>query len=81
LVIFRLAHHFDRNPTLVGYLVAIAVRGYAIASANEALQTGPVSKGVREALDTELVRQERMEGYTWALKSERAYVVESLRNI
>jgi hypothetical protein len=81
LVIFRLAHHFDRNPTLVGYLVAIAVRGYAIASANEALQTGPVSKGVREALDTELVRHERMDGYTWALKSERAFVLDSFRNI
>lgn len=77
LVIFRLARHFDRNPTMVGYLIAIAVRGYAIASANEALETGPISKDVRDALDAELAIQERMDGFVWAMKSERAYVLES----
>jgi hypothetical protein len=71
LVIFRLARHFDRNPTIVGYLVAIAVRGIAVRSANDALQAGPVSKEVREALDAELATQERMEGFVWAMKSER----------
>ena len=30
LLIFRLARHFDHNPMIVGYLVAIAVRGCAI---------------------------------------------------
>ena len=34
LVLFRLARHFDRNPMLVGYLVAIAIRGMAVDSAN-----------------------------------------------
>ena len=72
LVIFRLARHFDRNPMIVGYLIAIAVRGYGNRSANEALQTGPVSKEVRDALDAELAIQERMEGFVWAMKSERA---------
>ena len=50
-------------------------------SANEALQTGPISKEVRDALDAELAIQERMEGFAWALKSERAYTLESFRNI
>ena len=50
-------------------------------SANEALQTGPISKEVRDALDAELAIQERMEGFAWAIKSERAYVLESFRNI
>ncbi len=56
LLIFRLATHLDHNPTIVNYLVSIAVRGIAIDSANEALQSGPVSKEVRDALDAELAR-------------------------
>ena len=80
LPIFRLARHFDRNPAIVSYLVAIAVRGVAIDSVNAALQTGPVSKEVRDALDAELAVQQRMEGVVWALKSERAYMLESFRN-
>ena len=58
-------------PTLVGCLVAITIRGIAVDSANLVLQAGPVSKEVRDALDTELALQERMEGYTRATQ-ERA---------
>ncbi len=71
LLLFRLAHHCERNPAITGYLVAVTIQGIAVDYANSVLQAGPVSKGVREALDTELARQERMEGYTWALKSDR----------
>ena len=81
LLIFRLARHFDHNPMIFGYVVAISVRGCAIQSANEALQTGPISKDVRDALDAELAIQERMEGFAWALKSERAYVLASSRDL
>jgi hypothetical protein len=81
LTIFRLARHFDRYPMIVGYLVAIAVRRYAIDAANEALQSGPVSKEVRDALDAELARQERMEGYAWMIKSERTYGLDSFRTL
>ncbi|MHB8973778.1 MAG: hypothetical protein ACYC4N_25360 [Pirellulaceae bacterium] len=81
LLIFRLARHFDHNPLLIGYLVAIGVRGSGIQSAVVALQTGPISQEVRDALDTELAIQERMEGFAWALKSERSYMLSSFRNI
>ena len=54
LLIFQLARHFDRNTITLGYLMAIAVRGYAIRSANGALQTGSVSKEVRDSLDKSL---------------------------
>ena len=80
LQIFHLARHFDHNPMIVNYLVTVAVRGIAIDSANEALQTGPVSKEVRDALDSELAIHDRLEGFVWALKSERPYVVESMRD-
>ncbi len=46
----------------------------AVQSANVALQTGPISKEVRDALDAELAVQERMEGFAWALKSDRAWM-------
>ena len=81
LVILRLACHFDRNPMTLSYLMAIAVRGYAIRSADAALQTGAISKDVRDALDKELAIQERMEGFVWAMKSERAYALEYFRDM
>jgi hypothetical protein len=79
LATFRMARLFDRDALIVGYLTAMAVRLYAVDSANLALQTGAVSPQARNALDAELAIQERMEGYTWILKSERAFGLESSR--
>ena len=78
LLLFRLAQHCEHfgPPMLVNYLVAMAVRGNAIDSANVALQAGPVSKGVRDALDAELAIQDRLEGFAPALKSERVVTLE-----
>jgi hypothetical protein len=78
IVLLKLARHFDRNPTLVSYLITLACRGMALESANAAMQTGPVSKAVRDELDAELAVQERMEGYVWALKSERAFGIDQI---
>ena len=77
LATFRLARHFERNPALVSYLVAIVIQGMAAESANRALQTGPVSKEVRQALDAELAVQERMEGYARMIRTERAFDLDS----
>ena len=81
LILFRLAQHCSHNPTIVGYLVTATIQGIAVQSANLVLQAGPVSKEVRDALDAEIAIQERMEGYTWAYKSERAFVLDSFRDI
>ena len=80
LIIFRLAHHLERNPTFINYLVVLTAQGIATESTNAALQAGPVSKEVHDALDAELALQERMGGYTWAIKSERAFGLDSFRN-
>jgi hypothetical protein len=77
LLIFGLARHLDHNALVVEYLVAGALRGMAIETANEALQTGPVSKGVRDALDAELAVEERMDGFPATLRCERTYCVSS----
>jgi hypothetical protein len=72
LALFWLSRHCRRTPTIAGWAVATSAQGFAIESANAALQTGPVSKEVRQALDAELAVEDRMEGYTWAIKCERA---------
>jgi hypothetical protein len=48
-----------------------------VNDANRALQLGPVSNEVRQALDNELAAQERLEGFAWALKSDRAYMLDN----
>ena len=78
LVIFRLGQHCARNPAFVSYLVAITFQDIAISSADFILQTGPVSKEVRDALDAELAIQERMDGFSAALKSERPFIRDFL---
>jgi hypothetical protein len=77
LATFKLTRHIERNPSLVSYLVALAIRSMAAEEANFALQTGPLSKELRQALDAELANQERIDGYVWAIKSGRAYEIDS----
>ncbi len=79
LLMFRLARHFDRNPTLITFFMVMAIRNMAIEPANQALQTGPVSEHTRSTLDAELALQEQMEGYSWTIKSERAFVLDTFR--
>ncbi len=79
VLILQLGRHFDHNPMIVSHLVAIAVRGIAIDSANEALQTGTVSKEVHDALDAELAIQQPMKGFASALKSERLFVMANFQ--
>ncbi|MGA2254940.1 MAG: hypothetical protein ABSG53_09780 [Thermoguttaceae bacterium] len=73
LLLFRLAQHCEQfgPPMGVNYLVAMAIRGDAVDTANVSLQAGPVSKKTRNALDAELAIQDRLEGFAPALKSER----------
>ena len=66
-------------PLLVSYLVAITIQRHCGRSMRIGLlQAGPVSKEVRQALDAELAIQERMEGYAWTIKSERAFGLDIL---
>jgi hypothetical protein len=78
VVLLKLTSHFERNPTIVSYLIALACRGMALESANAAMQSGPVSKDARNELDAELGLQEPMPGYVWALKSERAFGIDQI---
>ncbi|MFZ1934774.1 MAG: hypothetical protein WCB27_20730 [Thermoguttaceae bacterium] len=81
LAIFRLADHCERNSILVGQLVAITLRNIAISEANRLLQTGTVSRKVHDDLDAELAFEDHIGEYTSAIKSERAFGLETFRNL
>ena len=68
----QLARHLDREPSLVAHLVAIAIRGTGITTANRVLRSGPVADSTRDALDAELARHDLTESYRQALITERA---------
>jgi len=78
--LFRLARHCDKQPMLVGYLVAIAVRGVGVETANRVLRSGPVATAARDALDAELARHDLSESYRQALISERALGLTAFRD-
>jgi hypothetical protein len=71
--LYQLTRQFEREPMLVGHLVVVAIRGIATHNANNILQSGPVSKEVRAALEAELARHDGTDGYVWAIKTDRAF--------
>jgi hypothetical protein len=81
LLLLRLARHFERIPTLSGYLVAATCDANAVDCANLAMQTGEVSRKVRDALDTELAAHEPLDGLIWGMKGDRAWYLDSLRTL
>ncbi len=78
---FRLVRHIERQPTTVGYLVSLACHGMALNCTNQVLQSGPLSREDRDALEAELALQDFVEPYRWALKTERAYGLSSFRRL
>ena len=81
VVMFRLCRHFDRQPMVVGYLVSLACRGVAVEASNLVLQAGPLPDDARETLEAELALHDGVEAYRRALKTERAYGLESIRTM
>jgi hypothetical protein len=79
LLLLRLARHWRREPMLMGLLVTAVVEYQAIEQLNRILQAGPVSPATRRAIEAELALHDTMDGYTWALRSERAFSLETLR--
>ena len=75
----RLTNHWRREPLIIAYLVTAVCELGAMEEINHVLQTGQVSPSVRKALDAELARHDTMDGYNWALRSERAYTLTSVR--
>ena len=62
----------EKEPTLISYLVSVAVHGVAISELCDALSAGPVSGKLHEKLDQELARHDDPQRLVRALKTEGA---------
>jgi len=81
LLTLRLARHWRREPFIMGYFVTAVCDQLAMDGINQVLQAGPVAANLRQSLDRELTLHDTMEGYDWALKSERAFALSSAREL
>jgi hypothetical protein len=79
LLTLRLTRQWRREPLMIGYLVTVACELGAMQGVNRVLQAGSVSSSARQALDAELVLHDTMNGYNWALRSERAFSLSTFR--
>jgi hypothetical protein len=68
----RFARLHDEEPTLVSYLVSIAMRGIAVDQLYDNLASGRVSPRAHAALDRELALHDDPNRMVRALKTERA---------
>ncbi len=69
---YRLARLYESEPSMVAFLVAIAVRGLTANQIYDALAAGPVSPQVRAALEEELAWMEDPQRLLRTFKTERA---------
>jgi hypothetical protein len=81
ILMLRLTRHWRREPLIITYLVTAVCELGAMEGVNQVLDAGPISPSARQALDTELALHDTMAGYDWALRSERAYSLSSIREI
>jgi hypothetical protein len=68
-----LARLHENEPTLVAFLVAIAMRMDANEQIYDALAAGPVSPELHATLDEALARQDDSKRFAQVLKTERAF--------
>jgi len=72
VILFALARHAEREPTVAAYHTSLVWRRSGAYLGNWILQDGPVAPGLRQALEEEVGRHDRLNGFLGALKSERA---------
>jgi hypothetical protein len=77
LAMFRLTRLFDHNPMFIGQLVGLVIRGMVVEDTSFLLQTGPLPASAYATLEQELARHDILEGYHNAIRSERAYGLQT----
>ncbi len=70
--ILRLARLYESEPTIVPFLVGIAMRNLTVPHIYDALDSGPISDELHAALDRELAIVDTPRRLEHALKTERA---------
>jgi hypothetical protein len=81
IMLLRLARMHESEPTLVSYLVTVAVRGVAVRGLYDVLAAGPVSPEMHTALDAELALADNPQTFVNVLKTERATAGDALEPI
>jgi hypothetical protein len=77
ILLLRLSRHFEHDSGVCGFLVAVGIRGVAIWEANNLLQSGPISRAGREALERELSQHDAVQAYIGALTAGRAMELDA----
>lgn len=73
IVLLKFSRLIEQEPTLVNFLIRIALRGMALERLNRILQSQPVSDEVRQELEEELAKADIYRDYLQALKSKRGF--------
>jgi hypothetical protein len=81
VAVLQLARHFDREPLLISYLVALAVRSQGLSILERSLAAGPLSEEMRQSIDRELARHDAMPGLKLSLLSERTLGIAQFREL
>lgn len=81
LLLLRLTRQWRREPMMLGYLVTAVGEYIAMEVINQVLQAGPVAPATRQAIEAELTHHDTMDGYTHALRTERALSLETAREM
>ena len=79
LLMLWLTRLWRRGPLLIGYVVTAACVLVSMDGVNQALQAAPISPSARQSLDAELALHDTMDGFRWALRSERPFALASVR--
>ena len=70
--LLRLTRLYEHEPAMTNYLIAIACRGVAVDSLNQALRAGPIPADMRAALEKELAKSDDRADIAAMYKTERA---------
>lgn len=81
LLIFWLTRCFERLPLATSHLMVLACRTVAIELGNQILRSGPLDDATRNKLDAELAQNDGLAGFQFALKSDRAFGLDSFREV
>jgi hypothetical protein len=75
--LLRISRLVQNEPTMMGYLSGIAIRGVALTRLAEALSSGRVSFDARTTLDAELELLDDPRRFAAMMRGERAYAIAS----
>lgn len=77
----RLDRLHDREPMVLGALVSLACRAIALHGLNGIMQTSKLKPETHASIETELARHSPLASFAGCIKSERAFGIDSFREL